>query len=304
MKARILLTIAVIVILFGLAPLYSSHPAQAQDEVEPGAPPQPSVEYMPGELLVSFKKGTPAARADQVLAARNPQRLRRIPSLGIDVLRLPANLPVEQAVNAFNHIPEVKYAEPNYLLKIAQTSSGWQNNQWAPQKVQAPEAWDQISNPAQVTIAIVDTGVDNRHSQLATNMWKNPAEKDGQPGVDDDLNGYVDDLYGWDFYNNDGDPMGDHFHGTHVAGIAAATQGESPTSMVGICPFCRIMAIKSLGADGSGSLDVVANGIIYATDNGARVVNLSLGAAIGATTLQNAVDYAWNHGVVVVAARS
>src|SRR3990172_3449591 len=181
MKARILLTIAVIVILFGLAPLYSSHPVQAQDEVEPGAPPQPSAEFMPGELLVRFKKGTPSARADQVLAEKNARRLRRIPALGVDVLQLPANFPIDQAVEAFNRISEVEFAEPNYLLRITQSSSGWQNNQWAPQKIQAPEAWDQISNPTQVTIAIVDTGVDYHHSQLGPNMWNNTAEKDGQP---------------------------------------------------------------------------------------------------------------------------
>ena len=215
---------------------------------------------------------------------------------------MPATVPVDQAVKVFNRIPVVQYAEPNYILKIAQTPGGWQNNQWAPQKIQASEAWENIPNPAQVPIAIVDTGVDNRHSQLQPNMWKNAAEEAGQPGVDDDLNGYIDDVYGWDFYNSDSDPMGDHFHGTHVAGIAAATQGEGPASMVGICPFCRIMAIKVLGADGTGSLDVIANGITYAADNGARVVNLSLGAVVGGTTLQNAVDYAWNHGVVVVAA--
>ena len=302
MKSRILLTFAVIVILFGLALLYNSHPAQAQDKVEPGAQPPPSVEYVPDELLVRFKKGIPAARADQVLAEKKAQGLHWIPALDVVVLRLPANFPVDQAVKAFNRIPEVEYAEPNYLLTIAQTSNSWQNNQWAPQKIQAPEAWEQIPDPAPVIIAIVDTGVDYRHSQLRPNMWNNMAEKFGQPGIDDDLNGYIDDELGWDFYNNDRDPMGDHFHGTHVAGIAAATQGNTPSSMVGICPFCQIMAVKVLGEDGSGSLDVVANGIIYATDNGARVINLSLGAAIGSTTLQNAIDYAWNRGVLVVAA--
>lgn len=302
MKARVFLTLALLVILISLAPLNSSQPAQAQDKGEAGASRRPAAEYVADELLVQFKNGTPLARANQVLAEKNVQLQRRIPALGVVVLKLPASSNVEQAVKAFNQIPEVEYAEPNYLLKVAQTSSGWQDNQWAPQKIQAPEAWDQIPNPAPVTIAIVDTGVDYRHSQLGSNMWNNTAEKNGQPGIDDDLNGYIDDVYGWDFYNNDSDPIGDHFHGTHVAGIAAATLGDTPTSMAGICPFCRIMAVKVLGADGSGSLDVVANGIIYATDNGARVVNLSLGAAASATTLQNAVDYAWNHGVVVVAA--
>ncbi|HLE14791.1 MAG TPA: S8 family serine peptidase [Anaerolineales bacterium] len=259
-------------------------------------------EFVPGEMLVQFRPGVTPPQADNLLKAHGISRKGGIPALRVHLLRLPPGLPVEKAVEIFNRSPEVAYAEPNYLLQIVQASDGWQANQWAPQKIQAPEAWAQISNPVPVVIAVVDTGVDYRHSQLAPNMWANPAEGAGQPGVDDDGNGYIDDLRGWDFVNNDAQPLDDHFHGTHVAGIAAATQSALPNGMAGVCPFCQVMAVKAMDANGSGSLDVVASGITYATNNGARVINLSLGASIGTATLQNAVDYAWSHDVVVVAA--
>lgn len=286
--------LALMVFLLSLAPAPVSGSAS-----QPG-PKTP--EFIPQELLVRFRAAVPPGRADQLIAGNGAARLRRVDMLGIEVLGLPPGLEVEKAAEIFSRLPEVEFAEPNYLLHIAQAAGDWQQNQWAPQKIQAPDAWSQIPNPADVTIAVVDTGVDYRHSQLRPNMWTNSAELKGQPGIDDDGNGYIDDVYGYDFYNKDGDPMGDHFHGTHVAGIAAATIGTGPTSMAGVCPFCRIMAVKVLGADGSGGLDVVASGITYAADNGARVINLSLGGSIGMATLQTAVDYAWGKGAVVVAA--
>jgi thermitase len=251
---------------------------------------------------VRFKPGLALARKAEILAQNNARGMRRVAALEVEVLGLPPGLAVERAVEIFSRLPEVEYAEPNYLLTIAETGESWEANQWAPQVVQAPEAWAEIPNPAPVVLAIVDSGVDYRHKQLAPNMYTNPAEWDGTAGVDDDGNGYIDDIYGRDFINNDGDPLDDHSHGTHVAGLAAATRGTAADSMAGICPFCQIMAVKVLGSDGTGGLDVVANGITYAVNEGAKVINLSLGGSLGTSTLQSAVDYAWNNGVLVVAA--
>ena len=152
-----------------------------------------------------------------------------------------------------------------------------------------------------MVIAVVDTGSDTLHSELAPNVWANADEIAGN-GLDDDGNGYVDDVRGWDFVNSDADPMDDHFHGTHVAGIAAAAPSANPSGIVGICPRCRVMPVKVMDASGSGTMDRVASGITYAADNGARVINLSLGASLGTTTLQDAVNYAWGKGALVVAA--
>ena len=306
MKLRTISQLAIVFLLiatgFIVGPASRGQSAVPKIQGLPGDPPVSTVEYIPSQLLVQFKASASSLRTAAILSEQGVVRIKRVPALRVSVLQLPASLPVERAVDIFNKMPEVEYAEPNYVISIAQTAEAWQDNQWAPQKIQAPEAWALIPNPATVTIAVVDTGIDYRHSQLAPNMWQNSAEASGQPGVDDDSNGYIDDIYGWDFVNSDSDPMGDHPHGTHVAGIAAATVSQDPSGMAGVCPFCRLMAVKVLDANGAGALDVVANGITYAANNGAKVINLSLGATMGATTLQNAVDYAWSHGAVVVAA--
>jgi subtilisin family serine protease len=123
-----------------------------------------------------------------------------------------------------------------------------------------------------VTIAVVDSGVFYNHEHLLPNMHTNSGEIPDN-GIDDDGNGYIDDVYGYDFYNNDGDPVDDNGHGTHVAGLAAGTLG-------GVAPKAKIMALKVLNENGSGDVGTVAKGVFYALKNGAKVVNLSLGANI------------------------
>ncbi len=207
---------------------------------------------------------------------------------------------MQQAVNRFGGYREVEYAEPNYILYALQVDDPGLSNQWAPQKIDAPSAWAITTGDPAVIIAVVDSGVDYRHSELAPNIWVNSGEV-ADNGLDDDGNGYIDDVKGWDFINGDADPFDDYRHGTHVAGSAAAVENENPEGLVGICPSCTLMPVKVLDAGGSGPLDVVANGITYAADNGARVINLSLGATVGSATLEQAVNYAWGQGAVVVA---
>jgi hypothetical protein len=174
------------------------------------------------------------------------------------------------------------------------------DDHWGLSKIQAPAAWDTFgSSPTRVLIATVDTGIDSSHSEFGGKIWNNPGETPGN-SLDDDGNGYVDDTWGWDFYNQDNDPSDDNMHGTYVSSIAAAA--EDGTGVAGVCPWCELMAVKVLGASGSGTLDAVADGITYAADNGARVINLSLAGPVPAQTLEDAVDYAWTQGSLVVAA--
>jgi PKD repeat protein len=260
--------------------------------------------FVPGQLLVRFRPTVARERSEQVIAAEGAVRWRRIEALGVDVLRLPPGLSVERAVKVFRQMAEVEFAEPNYILRIAEINDpGLDKNQWAPKKIEARAAWETMPTPGDpaIIIAVVDTGIDYRHSELVPNMWENPGEIPGN-GLDDDNNGYVDDVQGWDFINGDADPLDDHSHGTHVAGIAAADDNDNPDGLVGICPDCNLMAVKVLAADGAGPLDKVANGITYAVDNGARVINLSLTGPFPASTLESAVNRAWDQGVVVVAA--
>ena len=175
-------------------------------------------------------------------------------------------------------------------------------NQWALQgdgPMGAASAWSQITG-GDVTVAVVDTGVDLAHRDLAPNLWTNPGEIAGN-GIDDDGDGIVDDVHGADFVNGDGDPSDDNGHGTHVAGIVAA-RGNNGVGVAGLAWRARIMAVKVLGAGASGDMAAVAAGVRYAVAHGARVINLSLTGPSPGADLGAAVDAAAAANVLVVAA--
>jgi subtilisin family serine protease len=170
---------------------------------------------------------------------------------------------------------------------------------WGNDLVKAPEAWAKGYTGQNVVVAVVDSGVDYNHSDLSGNIWSNPREIPGN-GIDDDSNGYIDDVRGWDFINSDNDPMDDNSHGTHVAGtIAGRNNGVGVT---GIAYNAKIMPIKVLSNAGSGSNRQVADGIRYAADNGADVINLSLGSDSDSVEVAAAVRYAHSKGSFVVMA--
>ena len=256
-------------------------------------------EFVPDQLLVQFKPTVRNERADQVLAEHGIERLHKIKQIGVDVLQLPKGLTVEKALEIFSKRAEVAYAEPNYIIELASNIQAEITDQWGLQKIEAPAAWAEISNPDRALIAVVDTGVDPNNPDLDGNIWANSLEIAGN-GLDDDGNGKIDDTWGWDFVNNDNDPMDDNMHGTAVSSVAAGNQDVQ--GVAGVCPWCKVMAVKVISAEGSGSLDITANGIIYAADNGAKVINLSLSAPSGMQSLENAINYAWDAGVLVVAA--
>jgi subtilisin family serine protease len=171
-------------------------------------------------------------------------------------------------------------------------------NDWNLNRINAPEAWAQGHTGEGVVVAVVDTGVDGSHRELTRSMWVNPGEIPGN-GIDDDGNGYVDDVAGWDFVADDNTPNDANGHGTHVAGtIAAANDGYGST---GVAFDATIMPVRVLDAGGSGSIYDVAAGIRYAVDNGADVINLSLGGGYS-SVLYSALAYAAENGVFVVAA--
>ena len=170
---------------------------------------------------------------------------------------------------------------------------------WSLNAINAPEAWTQGYTGAGVIVAVVDTGIDLDHRDLDANLWTNHSEIFGN-GIDDDRNGYIDDVHGWDFATGDATPNDINGHGTHVAGIIA---GElNSTGSTGVAYDATIMPVQVLGSDGSGSMFDVAAGIRYAVDNGADIINLSLGSGSGSYTIQSALMYAEQHDVLVVAA--
>ena len=160
-------------------------------------------------------------------------------------------------------------------------------------------AWRQTTG-ADVTVAIVDSGIDLGHPDLAPNLWTNPGEIAGN-GVDDDHNGYVDDVHGYDFVDWDGTPQDANGHGTHVAGIVAA-RGGNGIGVSGVAWRARLMAVRVLDRQARGTTTAVAEGLRYAVDNGARIVNLSLAGPTSTPDLEEAVRYAQDRGVLVVVA--
>ncbi|MDZ8188703.1 MAG: S8 family peptidase [Nostoc sp. ChiSLP02] len=172
-------------------------------------------------------------------------------------------------------------------------------NNWGADLVKAPEVWAQGYTGQGVVVAVVDTGVDRNHEDLKNNIWMNSKEI-ADNGIDDDGNGYVDDNYGWNFSDKNNNTLDGNGHGTHVSGtIAGENNGYGVT---GIAYNAKIMPVKVLNDSGSGSYSAIAKGIRYAADNGADVINLSLGGNYSNRTLESAIDYASSKGVIVVMA--
>jgi hypothetical protein len=165
-----------------------------------------------------------------------------------------------------------------------------------------PAAWDLTMGHPSVVVAILDTGVDIQHEDLVGGIWTNPREIPGN-SIDDDGNGFVDDIHGWNFAQGSNSVADDHGHGTHVAGTAAARTNNA-IGIAGMAGGATIMPVKVFPPPPNviGTYEDLIMGIIYATDNGARVINMSLGATSYSRGEEAAVDYAWAHGVVVVAA--
>lgn len=191
--------------------------------------------------------------------------------------------------------------EPNYLVQVDQLPDDtYFSSLWGLQKIQAPSAWNVITDSRAVTVAVIDTGIDYTHADLVNNIAVNDREIPGN-GIDDDTNGYVDDYYGYDFINYDGDPFDDHYHGTHCAGTVGA-QGDNGLGIAGVAWSARLLPVKVLSGSGSGSYAAVTAGINYAVQRGASILSMSLGGPAYSQIMADAITNAQNQGVLVVAA--
>jgi serine protease len=205
--------------------------------------------------------------------------------------------------------PNVEYAEPVYVRWLmAVPNDPMYSQQWHLPQIRAPQAWNVQKGDSAVIIAIVDTGVDFDHVDLAANVWTNMVEAKGLPGVDDDSNGFVDDIHGWDFGDNDADPNdqpSDQYysgHGTGCAGLACATTNNG-IGVAGVSWNCQFMAVKN-SPDNSIFItpESAFQGIIYAADNGADVISNSWGGSGYSKWEQEVINYAYSKGAVIVCA--
>ena len=266
--------------------------------------------FRPGGVLVKFKSGISRAEMEAALARHRLSVEREISPLSIKSLAVPPGQELALA-KRMEHDPSVEYAEPDYFITAAlvPNDSHW-SNQWAPAKIRAPAAWEITTGGEEITIAVLDTGVELNHPDLVAKIWTNPGEIPAN-GLDDEGNGKVDDVHGWHFYHvcsnseclplEDNELQDDNGHGTHVAGIAAA-ETNNEAGIAGISWGARLMPVKVLDEYGDGWYSDVIAGIVYATDNGADIINLSLGGEESSEALQDAVDYSYTHGVLLVAA--
>jgi subtilisin family serine protease len=221
---------------------------------------------------------------------------KEVPQLfNIYKLKMQAGDNPKEISKQMNKEQEVEYAEPDYKIYSMETHPDdplYQNgSQDYLKAINAPAAWDSTSADSTEVIGILDTGVDWDHPDLDGNIWSNPDEIPGN-GKDDDGNGYVDDVRGWDFINNDNDPDDDNSHGTHVAGIAAA-EGNNGTGITGVAYNASIMPIKVLQSSGTGNSSDLAQAINYASNKGASVINMSLGSYGESMTVKTALENAY-----------
>ncbi|MCB9845896.1 MAG: S8 family serine peptidase [Phycisphaeraceae bacterium] len=292
-------------------------PADLESEIVRAG--QPDLPYVAGELIVGFQLAPTPEQQAAVQAALSGQMLswREIahaphpkndangvhPLAKVRVLTLAPGSDVLQAMNAVSALMGVRYAHPNYITETCETPNDpLFNQQYGPQIVNAPDAWDIEPGSPDVVLAIADTGLNFAHEEFqGGRIWENPGEIPGN-GIDDDANGYIDDINGRDCINDD-NTMTDtqNGHGTHVAGISAAGT-DNGVGIAGMARGVKLMILKVFQSNGGGTWEAITEAIYYATDNGANVLNYSGGGGGGDGALSDACTYAFNNGMPVVAA--
>jgi len=253
--------------------------------------------------------------------------LDKIFRISVPPAQTPDSIPsnIFQLIEELKAQPEVEYAEPNYIYSVdnmqpvgsvltAEDVQKLQSNnpnkskasylpndplygqQWYIPAVKADLVWDQTTGDTTQVIAILDSGVDWNHPDLKNKIWTNPT-----PNTTPDANGVVTDIRGWDYINNDNDPMDDNSHGTHVAGIAAA-ETNNGIGIAGVCPKAKIMPIKVFQSTGKGDVVTITKGINYAAIHGATVINMSFGSYARSLTMEDALANAYATCILVAAA--
>jgi subtilisin family serine protease len=263
--------------------------------------PRRGPRYSADRVLVRFRPEITAAYAEGLLLSYGFPSVRRIPAIGVYSVRTAPGVSVVETLAMLRRNGDIEAARPDYRARIADVPNDtyFQRYQYSLQNrggtldlgggltlamtagadIKAVAAWDSAKGAADVVIAVLDTGVDMMHPDLAAKIVSS----------------------GYDFANDDDEAVDDHWHGTHVAGIAAASTGNG-AGIAGVAWNCRILPVKVVDENGDGYYSWIIDGIIWATDQGADVINLSLGGEVPDPFLEDACQYAHDHGVVIAAA--
>lgn len=294
--------------------------------------------YAEGELLVKFASAPEGAAAAKAHRAVGSKTLRQFRACGWQLVELPPGLTVEEGLTKFKHSPAVLAVEPNYVVRVIEPvptpppdfdassteSSGATPvtpndpmfpSQWGLARIRAPEAWTTTTGNSNVVVAVIgDTGVNYRHEDLWANMWRNPGEIPGN-AIDDDGNGYVDDVHGWDAVGEDGDPMDEgingvpsnyRYHGTACAGIIGAV-GNNGRGLAGVNWSVELMVVRGTGTDNLTLITDTIEGFEYVILMKRRGVNIRATSNsyysdpnVYSQALRDAIDAAGNEGILHV----
>ena len=274
--------------------------------------------HAPNQLIVKFKQGIATAQAAQFHSLFGAVKTQKIKLTGAEIWKLSGSLSVDTILAEYGSNPIFEYIEPDYIVTKGTISAQatfpndpgfnqlWglhntgQSGGTADADIDAPEAWDIQTGDPNLVIGVVDTGVDYNHPDLAGNIWTNPGEI-ANDGIDNDGNGYIDDIRGWDFAYNDNDPSDVDGHGTHVAGTIAG-KGNNGVGVTGVAWNAKIMPLKFLNDQGSGSTSNAILAINYATAKGVKLTNNSWGGGGYSQALYNAINAAGQAGALFIAA--
>jgi subtilisin family serine protease/PKD repeat protein len=285
------------------------------------SPTKPEPRFSPNTLLVKYRSDVAArsvdglARGQGAIAVRSFRQPRQVQRNLMDQWRqvtLAPGTEVREALARFRDDPAVEWAEPDYIWTInalpndAGFSQLWglhnlgQTGGANDADIDAAEAWDLQTNGSSIIVGVIDSGIAYNHPDLAANVWTNPGEIAGN-GLDDDGNGYIDDIHGYDFINNDADPFDDNGHGTHCSGTIGGV-GNNGIGVAGVSWNARIMGLKFLGANGTGPTTAAVDAVLYGSAMGARVLSNSWGGGGFSLALQDAIRTADARGTLFVAA--
>ena len=304
-------------IVFSALILFGPHPFSASSfaaELSPSTSPS-----VAGEVLVRFREGVDdyiKALSHFGIGTTVIKHFYEIVE-GLELVKLPPFISVDEALTLYRQLPYVLYAEPNYIVNAYVAPNDprfgelWglhnvgQGGGAVDADIDAPRAWDITTGNSDVVVAVIDTGVDYNHQDLSANMFRNASDCNNN-GVDEDGNGFVDDCYGIDTASNDSNPMDDNDHGTHVAGTIGAV-GNNSISVVGVNWDVSIMACKFLDANGSGSTADAIDCLNYVgmmKDRGKNIIatNNSWGGGGFSQALRDAIEAHRQRGILFIAA--